>query len=88
VVSTDEIDRPRAAPLRLYPNPTAGSLYPNVPEGTRLKRLVVYDLSGRELEAHRWQGQLLDISGYPPGLYWVVATAADGRQWVGRVMKK
>jgi hypothetical protein len=62
--------------------------------------ITVYDVFGREVETGRrgdeemgGQGEVpvnrmlvLDVSGYPPGMYVVVVTDQKGRRYTGKVV--
>ena len=61
--------------FRVYPNPTKAQL---IIEVEALDRLDVYNSQGERLLIER-KAKTLDFSPYTPGVYFVVAQAADGR---------
>ncbi len=60
----------------LYPNPTKGEFNVSVPEGMRLTKVQLFDLTGRFLlESAK---ETVDISGLESGVYCVKAIFSDG----------
>lgn len=60
-------------PLSIYPNPASERIWLQVPFGSEGKDipLYIYDTSGRELHHTVLRSNSLDISAYPPGLYYI-----------------
>ena len=74
--------------LGVYPNPTQGAAtLTGLPDGEL--RLELYDATGRRLRAWRHVGSVdaLDLTGYAPGLYRVVAAAPDGQRAAATVTR-
>jgi hypothetical protein len=60
-----------ATDWHIYPNPTTGSVY--LPDGTSGGKIIVRNLSGREVFRTRLNGQTqVNLSGLPPAMYFVV----------------
>lgn len=68
-------EKPFGEPLVIYPNPTSGVLKWNV-QGIR--HISIFDASGREIIARKVEGQELNISNLPDGLYFI--NFSDGRK--------
>lgn len=82
---------PCAGALRLRPNPAAYATLLEVPDCT-LGQLSVFDAAGRyvqylALPAHRaGEGMPLDVSGYPPGVYFLYVRTARREVLVERLV--
>lgn len=68
-LSIDEIDT--ADRVRFYPNPTSGSLFLDIAEGS-VHKVSVFDLSGKCLETQTLQNGQLDLGHLPTGTYLIV----------------
>jgi lysophospholipase L1-like esterase len=70
--------------ITLYPNPTYGPLWLDLPAGA-VPQVRVFDASGRPVlyGQERW----LDLGGIPAGIY-AVEVMLEGRRWMGRVVKR
>jgi len=78
-----------ALPLDISPNPARHRVRITAPTEEGPLDVVVYDLLGRELLRVSARGrEALDVSGIPPGAYMVVATAAKGQVFVGRLLRE
>lgn len=69
-----------AAALHVYPNPSAGIAWVDLPADQPLRLLRLFNAAGQEvLRLPEPTGQLLelDLTGLPPGMYWI---DADGRK--------
>lgn len=67
-----ESDKSEQTIYSLFPNPTSGQL--NVFTSTEQSRILLMDLSGKLLREFNSNGQLqfsVDVSEYPPGLYFI-----------------
>lgn len=72
-----------AQQLRLYPNPARGEAQlPSLPTGTQL---TLTDALGRTVRPSATAAPMLSLMGLAPGLYHVLATAPDGKQWASRL---
>ncbi|MBL7952200.1 MAG: CotH kinase family protein [Flavobacteriales bacterium] len=63
--------------LRAWPNPSSGVLNIELPAGASMKDLQVSDALGRRVPVNV-NGNSLDLSNVPAGLYQVVVNTADG----------
>jgi hypothetical protein len=68
---------PRAAMLRVFPNPTRGLL--DVQAEFRVLRWELRDLQGRSVLSAPGSGNQLDLSPLPAGLYLLEAQVPDGQ---------
>ncbi|NLP06274.1 PQQ-binding-like beta-propeller repeat protein [Candidatus Fermentibacteria bacterium] len=83
--------------IRIYPNPSCGSVIVTVPDEDAAVPLLVFDLSGRlvaslgsgepsgGLRAFRWDGMDRDGEPVPPGAYIVRAASPGG--FSGRIVR-
>jgi hypothetical protein len=73
--------------LTAYPNPAHDKLFISINNGITLDKVTICDLQGRTLDMHTWNGQFLDVSKLPNGLYLIEATSNDGHhRYTKRVM--
>ncbi|MBP6872793.1 MAG: T9SS type A sorting domain-containing protein [Bacteroidales bacterium] len=88
--------------VKIYPNPARDWVALTLPDVVAEGKveIAVYDVFGREVETGRggdkeMEGQgevpvnrmlVLDVSGYPPGMYVVVVTDRKGRRYTGKVI--
>lgn len=70
--------------LMLFPNPTDGLLWLDLPQDAEL-RVRVIDAAGRPVL--QVQGRSLDLGALPAGIY-AVEVWARGSSWIGRVVKE
>jgi hypothetical protein len=72
----------------IFPNPTATFFSIQLPEtfGT-LGKLEIFNSVGQMVGRHETT-ENINISGYPSGLYFVVATDVSGERTIGRVVKE
>ncbi|HOX77661.1 MAG TPA: T9SS type A sorting domain-containing protein [Bacteroidales bacterium] len=80
--------------IKISPNPARDWVVLTLPDVVAAGKveITVYDVFGREVEMGR-QGELpvnrmlvLDVSGYPPGMYVVVVTDREGRRYSGKLV--
>ncbi|MBK9013034.1 MAG: PKD domain-containing protein [Saprospiraceae bacterium] len=88
VETTDAVDEPQqrltASQLVVYPNPTSGVVWVELPDGVELDGpVVVWDVLGREVL--RGDGFPMDLRGLAPGVY-RLTLLADGVNWMGTVV--
>lgn len=79
-------------PLRVFPNPTNGTVYLQLPDDIRPGQLMLMDMTGRLIEERR-----LDQGGndapiefridHPNGIYLLHLLDGEGRRWTSRVVK-
>lgn len=70
--------------IMLFPNPTDGPLWLDLPQDS-VPQVRVFDASGRRVLYG--QESLLDLGGMPAGIY-AVEVLLEGRRWMGRVVKE
>ncbi len=81
-------DSPLNSRVRLYPNPTHGSIYFDVGElEPRLKAISLFNSIGQKVASHHMSQNKMDISHLPNGLYLVKFEFDDG-SLVKRIIKK
>ncbi len=88
VETTDAVDEPQqrltASQLVVYPNPTSGMVWVELPDGVEVDGpVVVWDVLGREVL--RGRGVPVDLRGLAPGVY-RLTMLADGVNWMGAVV--
>jgi len=68
-----EVDGPtgrKNALVHVWPNPTAGTFLVSLPPGFSRSEIQVSDLQGKKMSPTKGkQGNLIEISGLPPGMY-------------------
>ncbi|MCB0572255.1 MAG: T9SS type A sorting domain-containing protein [Phaeodactylibacter sp.] len=74
----------------IFPNPTSGSVYIQMPEGVNAEQMELYDIRGALLRRQQRGAPPMtpDLSGLPPGIYQILVTGSDGKRYFGRVVKK
>ena len=94
LVSAEEAALPLRgdAPLILSPNPTSGAFNVRNDRAVDLQQLRLFDSAGRLLWARSCraaQGEFAHgyADGFPPGMYYVAATWADGYEAMGKLAK-
>ena len=72
----------------LYPNPTKDKFVINPPSQTlEIENVKVSSLTGNEQQIDR-NGNLINISNLPDGLYFVKLTFSNGKTAVEKIIKK
>ena len=79
-------DTERTLPFTVSPNPTAGLLDVQLPAGSSLLDLTVYDLNGRALLRGTEQTTNMDLSSLAAGVYLVRVRDTQGRRGTRRVV--
>jgi aminopeptidase N len=79
------------AALVLYPNPTAGLLWVQLPDAVQGRlEAIIADALGRTVQRHGWQGNggrhALRVDQLPSGSY-TLQVAGNGLRWHGRFVK-
>ncbi|WP_118976173.1 T9SS type A sorting domain-containing protein [Taibaiella koreensis] len=79
--------------IRLYPNPTAGTVYlevANLPGSPGLITVQLFDYMGRRLQQQKLSTArtTIDLGPYPPGLYLLRLRYKDSDAGVQKVMKR
>ncbi len=87
VAAPAALDAPLADQLTLYPNPTTGSVWLDLPAGFEATALYLLDATGRSftLRLPTDTGRL-DLGRRAPGVYLLRAVAADGTTIVGKAL--
>ncbi|MEL6836777.1 MAG: T9SS type A sorting domain-containing protein [Bacteroidota bacterium] len=86
-VSTDDIQPTDITNARVYPNPTTGQLWVELPEDRTEADLVLYNLQGQQMLHQRANGvkSTMDVSALPKGLY-VLQVRGEGWMQQARVV--
>lgn len=72
--------------LKISPNPTAGVVQVNFPEG-RLIRYRLLDAGGRIIRERDFSGSEIDLSALPNGVYTIIATDSRGEKCWSRIVR-
>jgi len=75
VLGTSNYDRPS---FTLYPNPTTGELQINLPTGTNIKTIGIYNTLGQKLVTFT-NSTTIDVSILSQGTYFVTVETASGK---------
>jgi hypothetical protein len=84
IISLEET--PDLSSLVMYPNPTDGKVYLELPPGVQLQSLEVYGLSGQRLLGPAAQTEI-DLTPLPTGIYLLQGKLKNGQQFVEKLMK-
>jgi len=77
----------REPPMRVYPNPTAGRFFVELPEGSGPVRVQVLSPDGRIVLGQVLSGSgWIDLTGLPPGLFVCRVTDATGVRLVTKLV--
>jgi hypothetical protein len=84
------IDQPLASDLKalkLYPNPASEQIWIEIPSGLEGQDIPVYifDTSGRQLHHSMLRTNMLDVSGYAPGIYYIRAVI-EGEAYYSKLL--
>ncbi|MFZ2899183.1 MAG: LamG-like jellyroll fold domain-containing protein [Saprospiraceae bacterium] len=79
--------------VAVFPNPTTGHFSIEIEEtDIRLARLSVHDFSGQIVHESPFvaadQTAEADITGRPPGIYWLMLWGESGLMWKGKIVKE
>ncbi len=87
IVKTDEVPRSAITQAKIYPNPTNGLLFVDLPQNTGTAQVVLYDLHGRKVQQQTSNTSVLplDLSALPNGMY-LLKVQGDGWLQSARVM--
>ncbi len=80
LLGTDEMKEQPA--INVFPNPTSGLVYIETKIPDNLIHVSVFNMNGQELIKQSLKGQkaMIDLTGYPNGLYLVKTTSGSGIQ--------
>lgn len=79
---------------RIFPNPVSGVLHIDLGSSEQGSggawHYWLYDAQGRSVRTGTARGayHAVEMEDLPAGLYWLRLTVADGRQWLGRAVKR
>lgn len=76
-VTTVSLEKEAEAALQIYPNPSHDGKF-NLQYAGRIERLRVYDLAGHLIREQSDNLSLLDLEGFPRGMYVVRVSLAQG----------
>ena len=75
----DKVKRSRAQPLRIYPNPSGGTINIHLPKGVPGGQLQVFSLQGQQLHTQYLAGEISRVKlSLPAGIYLVAVAPASG----------
>ncbi len=72
--------------LQAYPNPTSSSVLVELPDDFTQGQLTIWDMQGRLLHSQDYQGELIDLSTYSNGVYWL-QVVSDTERYTVKVIK-
>jgi len=74
--------------LMVYPNPTDGMLYVALSNAEEsIGRVVIVNLTGREVAAFAGPDERIDVTALPAGVYLITVTTASGNTLSGKFVK-
>jgi hypothetical protein len=74
-----KLKRSRAQPLRIYPNPSDGTINVHLPQGVPGGQLQVFSLQGQQLHTQYLAGEISRVKlSLPAGIYLVAVAPASG----------
>ena len=74
--------------LLVYPNPTNGMLYVALSNAEEsIDRIVIANLTGREVAAFAGPDERIDVTALPAGIYLITVTTASGNPFSGKFVK-
>ena len=74
--------------LLVYPNPTDGMLYVALSNAEEsIGRIVIANLTGREVAAFTGPGERIDVTDLPAGVYLITVTTTSGNTLSGKFVK-
>ncbi|MFW5724999.1 MAG: family 10 glycosylhydrolase [Bacteroidota bacterium] len=85
------VNSPLPSVLKAFPNPAQGSFQLVYPQETSSREILLHDVKGRVIKHYSMSDSTLaddiDISGLPPGFYYVVVETRNGKRFVSKVVK-
>jgi Secretion system C-terminal sorting domain len=81
---------PSTAPLAITPNPAHSTISIQIPDNETVEQFTCFDALGRPvLMQHAVNtAQTIEIATLPPGMYWLQAISAAGKQYMGKFLKE
>lgn len=79
------------AELELYPNPTLGKVYFNLPDGMEIERIEVFNMLGQKVKEKAVIVQddvFIDLSELAGGNYFIQVLTRDNQQLTSRLIKQ
>lgn len=88
LVSTDNTTT--TAPLQVYPNPSSGSVFFEIPDATSNNRFVLSDSQGKTVLSAAFSGKTyrFEKGALPAGVYFFKVTTGNGGSFTGKVVLK
>jgi hypothetical protein len=80
---------PSTAPLAINPNPAHSTISIQIPDNEPVEQFTCFDALGRPVWVHHLASttQTIEIATLPPGMYWLQAISAAGKQYMGKFLK-
>jgi len=87
-VSTDNTTT--TVPLQVYPNPSSGSVFFEIPDATSNNRFVLSDSQGKTVLSAAFSGKTyrFEKGALPAGVYFFKVTTGNGGSFTGKVVLK
>jgi hypothetical protein len=81
---------PSTAPLAIIPNPANTNISVQIPDNETLEQFTCFDALGRPVLVQHAANttQAIEIATIPPGMYWLQAISAAGKQYMGKFLKE
>jgi hypothetical protein len=81
---------PSTAPLAITPNPAHSTISIQIPDNETVEQFTCFDALGRPVLVHHVANstQTIEIETLPPGMYWLQAISAAGKQYMGKFLKE
>jgi hypothetical protein len=78
------------APLAITPNPAHSTISIQVPDNETVEQFTCFDALGRPVLVQHTVNvaQTIEIATLPPGMYWLQAISAAGKQHIGKFLKE
>lgn len=64
-------ERLQSESIQVYPNPTNGQVVVNLPENFTQGQVRIWDMQGRLMKFQDYEGNMLDLSSFSNGVYWL-----------------
>jgi Secretion system C-terminal sorting domain len=81
---------PSTAPLAISPNPAHSTISIQIPDNETVEQFTCFDALGRPVLVHHVvnTAHTIEIATLPPGMYWLQAISAAGKQYMGKFLKE
>ncbi len=81
------VERPELKSPIYYPNPATQSIYLKNPTGIAIKRVRIFDISGKEVYHNNSMSSFISIEKWPSGLYIIDVEGDDGLHKIIKIQK-